>query len=41
MPAGFAAALLIMVLGVFYLGIFGNGVIEQFSTPASPQIRLK
>lgn len=41
MPAGFAAALLIMILGVFYLGIFGNSVIEQFSTPAPSQVRLK
>lgn len=31
MTAGFAAALLIAVLGVLYLGIFSNGVIERFS----------
>ena len=31
MPLGFAAALLITVLGVFYFGIFGNSVIEKFS----------
>ena len=32
-PAAFAAALLISVIGVFYLGIFSNGVIERFSQP--------
>ncbi len=31
MPIGLAAALLIAVIGVFYLGIFGDGVIEKFS----------
>lgn len=35
-PAAFAAVLLITVLGVFYLGIFGNSVIERFSTPTTP-----
>ena len=31
MPLGFAAALLITVVGVFYFGVFGNSVIEKFS----------
>lgn len=31
MPAGFAAALLIIIIGVFYFGIFSNGIIEKFS----------
>ena len=31
MPAAFAAALLIAVVGVIYLGIFSNGIIEKFS----------
>ena len=35
MPIGFAAALLITVLGVFYFGIFSNGVIEKFSQTTS------
>jgi NADH-quinone oxidoreductase subunit N len=30
-PAALAAALVIAVVGVLYLGIFGNGVIEKFS----------
>ncbi|CAN5399675.1 NADH-quinone oxidoreductase subunit N [soil metagenome] len=30
-PAAIATALVIAVLGVFYFGIFGNGVIEKFS----------
>lgn len=30
-PVGLAAALLIAVIGVFYLGIFSNGIIERFS----------
>src|SRR5688500_7936380 len=33
MTAGFAAALLIAVIGVLYLGIFAGGVIEKFSLP--------
>ena len=41
MPAGFAAALLITVLGVFYFGIFSNGVIEKFSQSNSSQVSLK
>lgn len=32
----FAAVLLIAVVGVFYFGIFGNGVIEKFSQPVVP-----
>lgn len=31
MPVGLAAAILITVVGVFYLGIFGNGIIEKFT----------
>lgn len=31
MPLGFSAALLIAVIGVFYLGVFSSGVIEKFS----------
>lgn len=30
-PVAVAAAIIITVLGVFYLGIFGNGLIEKFS----------
>jgi proton-translocating NADH-quinone oxidoreductase, chain N len=41
MTAAFAAALLISVIGVFYLGIFGDGVIQKFSQPAPAQTRLK
>ena len=33
MPVGLAAALLIAVIGVLYLGIFAGGVIEKFSLP--------
>ena len=33
MPIGLAAALLIAVIGVLYLGIFAGGVIEKFSQP--------
>jgi NADH-quinone oxidoreductase subunit N len=35
MPIGLAAALLIAVIGVLYLGIFAGGVIEKFSQPRS------
>ncbi len=38
MPAGLAAALLIAVVGVFYFGIFSDGVIEKFSRSV-PAIR--
>lgn len=41
-PVGVGAALLIAVLGVFYLGIFSNGVIERFSqsrTTAGSRLR--
>jgi NADH-quinone oxidoreductase subunit N len=41
MPTGFAAALLITVIGVFYFGIFSNGVIEKFSQPAPVQTRIR
>jgi len=40
-PVGFAAALLIAVLGVFYFGIFGNSVIEKFSQSIPVQARIK
>ncbi len=40
MPIGFAAALLIMVIGVLYFGIFSNGVIERFSQPVQSIGRL-
>jgi hypothetical protein len=33
MPLGLAAALVIAVIGVLYLGIFAGGVIEKFSQP--------
>lgn len=33
MPMAFGAALLITVIGVFYLGVFSNGIIERFSQP--------
>ena len=33
MPLGLAAALLLAVIGVLYLGIFAGGVIEKFSQP--------
>jgi NADH-quinone oxidoreductase subunit N len=32
-PAAFAAALLITVFGVFYFGIFGDGIIQRFTQP--------
>jgi NADH-quinone oxidoreductase subunit N len=34
LPPAFAAVLLITVIGVFYLGIFGDRVIRRFSQPA-------
>ncbi|MEP7211478.1 MAG: NADH-quinone oxidoreductase subunit N [Acidobacteriota bacterium] len=34
-PAALAAALLIAVIGVLYLGIFGDGVIDKFSQPTT------
>ncbi|MGI8812679.1 MAG: NADH-quinone oxidoreductase subunit N [Pyrinomonadaceae bacterium] len=37
-PAGLAAALLLAVFGVLYLGIFGSGLIDKFSQPASAAI---
>ena len=33
-PIGLAAALLIAAIGVLYLGVFADGVIERFSQPA-------
>lgn len=40
-PTGFAAALIIAVLGIFYFGIFGNSVIEKFSQSIPVQARIK
>ena len=37
-PAAIATALVIAVLGVFYFGIFGNGVIEKFSRSAPASV---
>jgi NADH-quinone oxidoreductase subunit N len=34
-PVALAAVLIATVLGVLYFGIFGNGVIEQFSKPSA------
>lgn len=36
MAPAFATVLIITVIGVFYLGIFGNSVIEKFSEPIIP-----
>lgn len=41
MPAGLAAALLITVLGVFYFGIFSDGIIQKFSQPVRNEAVLK
>lgn len=42
MPLGLAAALVIAVIGVLYLGIFAGGVIEKFSQPrATYGVQLK
>ncbi len=41
MPLGFAAALLIAVVGVLYLGIFAGGVIEKFSQSSTYGARVK
>lgn len=40
MPPGFAAALLITVVGVLYFGIFSNGVIKKFGQPAASKIEV-
>jgi NADH-quinone oxidoreductase subunit N len=40
MPVGLAVVILITVLGVFYLGIFSDGVIEKFSQ-SIPQINTQ
>jgi NADH-quinone oxidoreductase subunit N len=39
--AGMAAALLITVIGVFYIGIFSDKVVRKFSQPAAAQTRLR
>ena len=41
MPTAFAAALLITVLGVFYFGIFSDGIIQKFSQSVTTQASLK
>lgn len=42
MPAAMTAALVIAILGVFYLGIFGDRLIETFSTtPATTAVRAE
>lgn len=38
MPAALAAALLIAVIGVFYLGLLGDSVIEKFSQPPTKEV---
>lgn len=40
-PAALATALVIAVVGVFYFGIFGNGIIEKFSSAVPVQARIK
>jgi NADH-quinone oxidoreductase subunit N len=35
-PPAFVTILLVTVVGVFYLGIFGNRVIEKFAQPVAP-----
>jgi NADH-quinone oxidoreductase subunit N len=37
-PMPLAAALLITVLGVFYLGLFSGGLIELFAKPGAPTV---
>lgn len=37
-PVPLAAALLITVLGVFYLGLFSGGLIERFAKPGAPTV---
>ncbi len=37
-PMPLAAALLITVLGVFYLGLFSGGLIERFAKPGAPTV---
>ena len=38
MPVGLAVVILVTVIGVFYLGIFSDGVIEKFSR-SMPQVQ--
>jgi NADH-quinone oxidoreductase subunit N len=40
MPLGLAAALVITVIGVLYLGIFAGGVIEKFSQPTPATVGI-
>lgn len=37
-PVPLAAALLITVIGVFYLGLFSGGLIERFAKPGAPTV---
>ena len=37
-PVPLAAALIITVIGVFYLGLFSGGLIERFSQPGAPAV---
>jgi NADH-quinone oxidoreductase subunit N len=40
MPAGFAAALLITVIGVLYFGIFSDQVIQKFSRSPITEVQV-
>lgn len=40
-PVGLAVVLLLTVLGVFYFGLFSNGVIEKFSDSPRPIVRAE
>ena len=40
-PAGVAAVLIITVLGVFYFGIFSDGVIQKFSQSPNTAARAE
>jgi NADH-quinone oxidoreductase subunit N len=41
-PTGVAAVILLTVLGVFYFGIFSNGIIEKFSqSPAQTAVKAE
>ncbi len=37
-PVGMAAALIISVIGVFYLGLFSGSLVERFAKPAAAQV---
>ena len=40
-PNALAAVLIITILGVFYFGIFGGGVIERFSQSPNAAVRAE